>query len=125
MNIHHSRPGRRGPGLGRGRQHRRARGLRHGDHHLSISDLDIGDRAVIVGYHGGGFSYRSKLLSMGLTRGTTIRLTKVAPMGDPVEIDVRDFSLSLRKDEARVLQLERVDAEQEQETGAGDARVDA
>lgn len=62
---------------------------------------------------------------MGLTRGTTIRLTKIAPMGDPVEIDVRDFSLSLRKDEARVLQLERVDAEQEQETGARDARVDA
>jgi len=44
---------------------------------------------------------------MGLTRGTTIRLTKVAPMGDPVEIEVRDFSLSLRKDEAGVLQLER------------------
>lgn len=42
---------------------------------------------------------------MGLTRGTTIRLNKVAPMGDPVEISVRDFSLSLRKDEARVLLL--------------------
>lgn len=62
---------------------------------------------------------------MGLTRGTTIRLTKIAPMGDPVEIDVRDFSLSLRKDEARVLQLERIDAEAEQEAGAGDTRVDA
>jgi ferrous iron transport protein A len=48
---------------------------------------------------------------MGLTRGTKIRLTKVAPMGDPVEIDVRDFSLSLRKDEARVLLLERNGAE--------------
>lgn len=45
-------------------------------------------------------------MSMGLTRGTTIRLTKIAPMGDPVEIDVRDFSLSLRKDEANVLLLE-------------------
>ncbi len=66
----------------------------------------MGDTAVIVGYRGGGPSYRSKLLSMGLTRGTTIRLTKIAPMGDPVEIDVRDFSLSLRKDEAQVLILE-------------------
>ena len=110
MHKHHSRPGRGGSGLGRGRRHRRARGPFEPGHHLSISDLDIGESAVIVGYHGGGSSYRSKLLSMGLTRGTTIRLTKVAPMGDPVEIDVRDFSLSLRKDEAGVLQLERVEA---------------
>ena len=73
-------------------------------------DLEVGESAVIVGYRGGGSSYRSKLLSMGLTRGTTIRLTKVAPMGDPVEIEVRDFSLSLRKEEAKVLMLEPVEA---------------
>ena len=73
-------------------------------------DLEVGESAVIVGYRGSGSSYRSKLLSMGLTRGTTIRLTKVAPMGDPVEIEVRDFSLSLRKEEAKVLMLEPVEA---------------
>ncbi|MFP4373994.1 MAG: ferrous iron transport protein A [Spirochaetaceae bacterium] len=108
MHKHHSRPGRRGFGVGRGRRHRRARGPQEVGRHLSISDLDIGESAIIVGYRGGGSSYRSKLLSMGLTRGTPIRLTKVAPFGDPVEIEVRDFSLSLRKEEARVLQLERV-----------------
>ena len=110
MRKRHSPPGRGGSGLGRGRRHRLARGHREPGHHLFISDLDVGQSAVIVGYRGGGSSYRSKLLSMGLTRGTTIRLTKVAPMGDPVEIAVRDFSLSLRKDEAGVLQLERAGA---------------
>jgi ferrous iron transport protein A len=108
MRKRHSPPGRGGSGWAH--RHRRARANPEPGHHLSISDIDIGQSAVIVGYRGGGSSYRSKLLSMGLTRGTTIRLTKVAPMGDPVEIAVRDFSLSLRKDEAGVLQLERPDA---------------
>jgi ferrous iron transport protein A len=111
MHPHHSRPRRRGFGVGRGRHRQGSRGHEEAGHPLSISDLDVGEAAVIVGYRGGGSSYRSKLLSMGLTRGTKIRLTKVAPMGDPVEIDVRDFSLSLRKDEARVLLLERSHAD--------------
>jgi ferrous iron transport protein A len=55
---------------------------------------------------------------MGLTRGTTIRLTKVAPMGDPVEIEVRDFSLSLRKDEARVLMLAPLHSEEADPAGS-------
>jgi ferrous iron transport protein A len=62
---------------------------------------------------------------MGLTRGTKIRLTKVAPMGDPVEIDVRDFSLSLRKDEARVLLLERNGAEAEASSDASDRQAES
>jgi ferrous iron transport protein A len=43
---------------------------------------------------------------MGLTPGTELRVTRVAPMGDPVEIQVRGFRLSLRKDEAAALQVE-------------------
>jgi len=43
---------------------------------------------------------------MGLTKGTEITLVRVAPLGDPVDIRVRGFSISLRKDEAQVLQLE-------------------
>jgi len=84
---------------------------------LSILDLEIGQSAVICGYRGGGSSYRSKLLSMGLTRGTKIRLKKVAPMGDPVEIEVRDFSLSLRKSEAGVLMLAPVHSEEADPAG--------
>jgi ferrous iron transport protein A len=111
--------------MGYGRRRRHGRHLqRHPGEPLSISDLELGETAVIVGYRGGGSSYRSKLLSMGLTRGTTIRLTKVAPMGDPVEIDVRDFSLSLRKDEASVLLLERDGSEQETESYSTNGRAE-
>ncbi len=72
-----------------------------------ISDLSIGDTAEVVGYESADKSYRKKLLSMGLTRGTVFTLRKVAPMGDPVEIEVRGFSLSLRKGEADVLKVEK------------------
>jgi ferrous iron transport protein A len=44
---------------------------------------------------------------MGLTPGTEIRVTRLAPLGDPVEVEVRGYSLSLRKDEAEVLQVQR------------------
>jgi len=71
-----------------------------------IRDLAIGESARIAGYEGRGSSYRSKLLSMGLTTGAEVTLRKLAPMGDPVEIEVRGFRLSLRKSEADVLILE-------------------
>jgi ferrous iron transport protein A len=70
-----------------------------------IKDLTIGEQAVISGYEKGEHTYRERLLSMGLTKGTKITLLKYAPLGDPVEILVRGFKLSLRKREAEVLFL--------------------
>ncbi|MBI9109441.1 MAG: ferrous iron transport protein A [Spirochaetales bacterium] len=66
------------------------------------------ERAVITGYRKGNKEYRRKLLSFGLTKGTEIMMKKTAPLGDPVEISVRGYSLSLRKAEAEVLEMERV-----------------
>lgn len=74
----------------------------------TISDLKVGDRATVAGYSEAGKSYRRKLLSMGLTPGVEIGVTRVAPMGDPVEIRVRGFSLSLRKEEAGTLNVEKL-----------------
>ena len=73
-----------------------------------LIDLKPGDTAEIIGYEEGVKSYRSKLLAMGLTKGSAIKLLKIAPLGDPVEIELRGFSLSLRRDEAAVLHLRRV-----------------
>jgi len=74
---------------------------------MTISQLKVGQTATIIGYTKGGDTvYRNKLLSMGLTKGTRITITKTAPFGDPVEIQVRDFKLSLRKTEAEILILE-------------------
>ena len=74
---------------------------------VSLRDLAIGDRGQVTGYEKAHRSYRKKLLSMGLTPGAEFEVTRIAPMGDPVEIHVRGFRLSLRKDEAAALQVER------------------
>lgn len=71
-----------------------------------LSNLKIGDTAIICGYEKADPKYREKLLSMGLTKGTTVKLTKHAPLGDPVELEIRNFKLSLRKEEAEILILQ-------------------
>jgi ferrous iron transport protein A len=75
---------------------------------LIFQDLVVGDSARIIGFDNAGRAYRKRLLAMGLTPGTEFIVSRFAPMGDPVQIKLRGFSLSLRKDEARVLLLESV-----------------
>ncbi|HHU36716.1 MAG TPA: ferrous iron transport protein A [Treponema sp.] len=70
---------------------------------LRLKDLSVGDSAEVAGYASGEAGYRDRLLAMGLTRGTSFTVIRVAPLGDPVEIDVRGFNLTLRKNEASVL----------------------
>jgi ferrous iron transport protein A len=72
---------------------------------IRLSDLQPGQRAIIAGYEAVSTAYRSKLLAMGLTRGVEVKLCRIAPLGDPVEIEVRGFRLTLRIDEAAVLRL--------------------
>ena len=74
----------------------------------TLGELQVGDSAKVTGYREAGGSYRRKLLSMGLTPGVEIGITRVAPMGDPVEIRVRGCSISLRKDEAASLDVEKL-----------------
>ncbi|MFW5744949.1 MAG: FeoA family protein, partial [Spirochaetota bacterium] len=71
----------------------------------TLRDVPVGAMARIVAIRPTHRSYRSKLLSMGLTRGTVVRVERIAPLGDPVVISVRGFELSLRKDEAQALVL--------------------
>ncbi|GHT89964.1 iron transporter FeoA [Betaproteobacteria bacterium] len=80
----------------------------------SLHDLKTGQSGRVVGFaehddKSADRAYRKKLLSMGLTRGVEFRVIRVAPMGDPVEIQVRGFALSLRKDEAAALQVDIID----------------
>jgi len=76
--------------------------------HTEFLDLREGDRARIVGFGQCDAHYRHKLLAMGLTRGTEFQIVRRAPLGDPVQIQVRDFSLCLRRQEAQGLTLERL-----------------
>lgn len=73
----------------------------------TLKDLNIGEKGRVAGFVKGANAYREKLLAMGLTRGTEFTVNRVAPLGDPVEINVRGFALSLRKHEAAALMVER------------------
>lgn len=73
----------------------------------NLKSLAVGDSGKITGFEKSGKAYRKRLLAMGLTPGTLFSITRFAPMGDPVEIRIRGFSLTLRKDEAEVLLIEK------------------
>jgi ferrous iron transport protein A len=73
---------------------------------MNLKEMNVGETGLVAGYSETGRGYRKKLLAMGLTPGTELTVTRVAPMGDPVEIKVRGFKLSLRKDEAAAVQVE-------------------
>jgi ferrous iron transport protein A len=75
---------------------------------VSISELQPGETAKVCGFAAGNKAYRQKLLSMGLTPSTCFQVVRTAPLGDPVMIKLRHYHLSLRKDEAALLKLERV-----------------
>lgn len=75
---------------------------------MTLKELLVGDHARITGYLQAGGMYRRKLLSMGLTPGVELSVMRVAPMGDPVEIRVRGYALSVRRDEAAMLSVEKM-----------------
>ncbi|HKQ47051.1 MAG TPA: FeoA family protein [Phycisphaerae bacterium] len=72
-----------------------------------LTDLALGESADIV-HLAGPPEIRMRLLEMGLTRGTTVRLVRVAPLGDPVELAVRGYRLSVRKSEAAAVLIESI-----------------
>ena len=73
----------------------------------TLRDMKVGESGRVSGYVKGATAYRERLLAMGLTRGAEFTVARIAPMGDPVEIQVRGFALTLRKDEASALLVER------------------
>ncbi len=75
---------------------------------MTISEMNPGDRAVVKGYEHSNDVFLNRLITMGLTRGTPITMVKKAPLGDPAEIEVRGFRLSLRQKEASVLNLDKL-----------------
>jgi len=72
-----------------------------------LSELAIGGSARIIRVTGSG-AISMRLLEMGLTPGVTVSLLGVAPLGDPIELDVRGYRLSVRRSEAACVEIERV-----------------
>jgi ferrous iron transport protein A len=73
---------------------------------LKLSQMTVGSKGRIKTLHLGEKVYRQRLIAMGLLPGTEILVSRIAPLGDPVQITVRGFSLSLRKHEADIIQME-------------------
>lgn len=71
-----------------------------------MNSLKIGQKARILTLKGGDKAYRQRLMAMGLLPGTEFVVTRIAPLGDPIEILVRGSLLSLRKNEASILSVE-------------------
>ncbi len=70
-----------------------------------FASLRAGDEAVVAGFEKAEPAYRKKLLAMGMTPGTPFKIMRIAPLGDPVEIMVRGYSVSLRRREAAVIRV--------------------
>lgn len=75
---------------------------------MTLGDLKFGDAGRLVGLSKESREYRRRLLAMGLLPGTEFVLTRVASLGDPRELRVRGFNLSLRKAEAAAIAVERI-----------------
>lgn len=71
----------------------------------SLREVAVGRTARVVRIHGEG-ALRRRLMDMGLTRGTEVKVRKVAPLGDPIEITLRGYELSIRKADAAIIEVE-------------------
>ena len=71
----------------------------------SLKDVRIGETATVVRIHGEG-AIKRRIMDMGLTRSTAVYVRKVAPLGDPMELTVRGYELSLRKADAEMIEVE-------------------
>ena len=70
----------------------------------TLKDIGIGQKATVKKLHGEG-AVRRRIMDMGITRGTEIYVRKVAPLGDPVEVTVRGYELSIRKADAEMIEI--------------------
>ena len=70
----------------------------------TLRETTKGDRVTVVKVHGEG-PVRRRIMDMGVTKGAEVLIRKVAPFGDPVEINVRGYELSLRKDDADMIEV--------------------
>ena len=74
---------------------------------LTLSDIKPGGKARVISISGDG-ELKKRVIEMGLTKGSVVEIERVAPLGDPMDIKVRGYRLSLRKDEASRVTVEPV-----------------
>lgn len=70
----------------------------------TLRDVKVGETSTVLKIHGSG-ALKRRIMDMGITKGTEILVRKVAPLGDPIEVTVRGYELSVRKDDADILEM--------------------
>ena len=71
----------------------------------TLKDVKVGQNATVVKRHGEG-AVKRRIMDMGITRGVEIHVRKVAPLGDPMELNVRGYELSVRKADAEMIEVQ-------------------
>lgn len=71
----------------------------------TLREAKVGDTVRVVKLHGEG-AVKRRIMDMGLTKGVEVHIRKVAPLGDPVEVTVRGYELSIRKADAEMIEIE-------------------
>ena len=71
----------------------------------TLRQVKVGETVKIVRLHGEG-AVKRRIMDMGLTKGTQVYVRKVAPLGDPIELNVRGYELSVRKADAEMIEVE-------------------
>ena len=71
----------------------------------TLRQVKVGDTVRVVKLHGEG-AVKRRIMDMGLTKGVEVHISKVAPLGDPVEVNVRGYELSIRKADAEMIEVE-------------------
>ena len=71
----------------------------------TLKQAKVGETVTVVKLHGEG-AVKRRIMDMGITKGVTVYVRKVAPLGDPVEVNVRGYELSIRKADAEMLEIQ-------------------
>ena len=71
----------------------------------TLKDLNVGESGTVLKVHGEGPTKR-RIMDMGVIKGADLLLRKVAPLGDPLEVTVRGYELSIRKEDAQLIELD-------------------
>ena len=72
---------------------------------MTLKEAKVGSTVKVVQINGSG-AIKRRIMDMGLTKGTEVHIRKVAPLGDPVEVTVRGYELSLRKADAEIIEVQ-------------------
>lgn len=71
----------------------------------TLKDIKVGESATVLKLHGEG-PVKRRIMDMGITKGVDVHVRKVAPLGDPIELNVRGYELSLRKADAAMIEVQ-------------------